>query len=125
MIKKILAIVLLFALFTLSSCNSSGEKSPENLDYVADIIGKWDLRRVNDYTHYTYHDYMVFKAAQTGCYYIEGEDEESQLTWSYDEKANVYLIYIDYYTGVGFVSISEENGIYIMHYGRSVGTKSE
>ena len=91
--KRLLTAILLFSVLLLVSCSNSNAK------YVDDIVGTWHTESAldknvdrqyvfrDDFTgEYTFFAYTVLE--------IELEEQTGEFTWSYDENAKVYLIYI-------------------------------
>ena len=123
--KNLLCLLLVISMLVLSACSNSNDN---NSDYVTEIVGEWHL--VNDYGNgvTVVKEYYIFNDDNTGEYSneyswdIPDKPQHYDFTWSYDEDANVYLIY-----GQGsnpkFIRIAEIGGKLTMTCGPSTGTK--
>ena len=122
--KRLLVALLLLSMIVFSSC--SGSEQPQKQDYVECIVGEWQL----EYTlgASIVKEKFVFRDNYTGEHSIEyppdvsDKPQQGEMTWSYDEKADVYLVYANG-TMPRFVRITNDNGTWVMTCGPSTGTK--
>ena len=125
MIKRVSALILLFVLvgiFSLFSCENKENVTPEDID---DVVGEWFLEHRGDpYSEmYPTNITATFEKNHTGTFkHVDGTKSWS-FTWSYDEKANRYLIYRANDEYVRFASISNNEGVSTMYFIEFVGTK--
>ena len=117
MIKRICVIILILFSVLLSSCDKEKSNCIEN------IVGEWYLEYFGgmDYPDIN----AVFNSDYTGTFTREDGSKSWLFTWSYDEKADCYLIYRANDEYVRCVKITEEDGVVKMHFDDFVGTKSE
>ena len=119
--KRLLLVLLLLTMIILSSC--SGSEQPQKQDYVDNIVGEWQLESTLGGS-----EKFVFRDNYTGEYFIEyppdvsDKPQQCEMTWSYDEKANVYLVYATG-TSPSFVRITNDDGTWVMTCGPGTGTK--
>ena len=119
--KRLLLVLLLLSMIVFSSC--SGSEQPQEHDYVDNIVGEWQLESTLGVK-----EKFVFRDNYTGEYSIEyppdvsDKPQQCEMTWSYDENANVYLVYA---TGKApaFARITNDDGTWVMTCGSSTGTK--
>ena len=119
--KRLLVALLLLSMIVFSSC--SGSEQPQKQDYVESIVGEWQLESTLGVK-----EKFVFRDNYTGEYSIEyppdvsDKPQQCEMTWSYDEKADVYLVYA---TGKApsFVRITNDDGTWVMTCGPSTRTK--
>ena len=124
--KRIFTLLLL-SVFILSSCNAF-VNTPQ---YVSDIVGEWklcstELEFVDDEWNQVKKLVEIkafFNEDYTGSFIREETEKSWLFTWSYDEKAERYLIYRENDTYVRFACISKESNEYVMIFENFEGTK--
>ena len=122
--KRLLVALLLLSMIVFSSC--SGSEQPQKQDYVECIVGEWQL----EYTigASVIKEKFVFRDNYTGEYSNEyswdvpEKPQQYEFTWSYDENADVYLVYGTERAPLS-VRITNDDGTWVMTCGPSTGTK--
>ena len=96
--RRLLTVILLISILVLSSCSRS------NAEYVDNIVGVWHTKSTLDESverQYVFHDDFTGEYTFFAYTILEGskdeyklEEQKGEFSWSYDENAKCYLIYI-------------------------------